>query len=251
GGQTKYVVEFARSLGKRPEVARVDLLTRRIDDSAVSDDYAKPLEKLADRASIVRIRAGGDEYIRKELLWPYLDEFAERTRRYYEAQGFVPDVVHGHYADAGYVAMRLAESWNRPLVFTGHSLGRNKRRVLRADGMSADEIEQQYNITKRIAVEEEVLAAADLIVASTRQEVEKGYELYDSAAAANFRVIAPGVDVELFYPYYFDLDEAFEPDEDVVRSRVRMRREIGRFLTEPNKPLILAISRPDRRKNIE
>src|SRR5690606_20714430 len=178
-------------------------------------------------------------------------EMVRSVARYYQQEGFVPDVVHGHYADAGYVAARLAEQWGVPLVFTGHSLGRNKRRVLRADGMSGSEIEEQYNISHRIDVEEEVLRRADLVVASTRQEVRKGYELYDAAADANFVVIPPGVDVERFYPYYYDLDEGFEPDEDIVKARVRMRREIARFLREPEKPLILAISRPDRRKNID
>ena len=251
GGQTTYVVELARALGAMPDVARVDLITRRIDDTDVDNDYAKPLERLSDRANLVRVAAGGDEYIRKELLWPHLDEFVTAVERYYRHEGVVPDVVHGHYADAGYVAARLAEAWDRPLVFTGHSLGRNKRRVLRADGMSSVDIEEQYNIGHRIAVEEDVLARADLVVASTRQEVEKGYELYDAAAGATFTVIAPGTDVERFYPYYYDLDEAFEPDEEIVRARVRMRQEIARFLREPEKPLILAISRPDRRKNIE
>ncbi len=251
GGQTTYVVELARALGAMRGVARVDLITRRIDDAGVANDYAKPLERLSDRANLVRVSAGGDEYIRKELLWPHLDEFAAAVQRFYRSQGFTPDVVHGHYADAGYVGARLAEAWDRPLVFTGHSLGRNKRRVLRTDGMSDEEIEQQYAISHRIEVEEDVLKRADLVVASTRQEVVKGYELYDAAAGATFRVIAPGIDVERFYPYYYDLDEAFEPEEDIVRARVRMRREIARFLREPEKPLILAISRPDRRKNID
>lgn len=251
GGQTTYVVELARALGAMRGVARVDLITRRIDDAGVANDYAKPLERLSDRANLVRVPAGGDEYIRKELLWPHLDEFAAAVQRFYRGQGFTPDVVHGHYADAGYVGARLAEAWDKPLVFTGHSLGRNKRRVLRADGMTDEEIEQQYAISHRIEVEEDVLKRADLVVASTRQEVVKGYELYDAAAGATFRVIAPGIDVERFYPYYYDLDEAFEPEEDIVRARVRMRREIARFLREPEKPLILAISRPDRRKNID
>ena len=41
GGQTKYVVELARALGERPEVAQVDLLTRQVIDPRVSDDYAE------------------------------------------------------------------------------------------------------------------------------------------------------------------------------------------------------------------
>ena len=251
GGQTTYVVELAKALGREQDVARVDLATRLIDDAAVSADYALPLEDLAGTARLLRFEAGGRAYIRKELLWPHLDEYVESLKRYYHANGFVPDVVHGHYADAGYVAERLARAWGRPLVFTGHSLGHNKLKVLTADGMTAAEIDRQYNIDRRIAVEEAVLSAADLVVASTRQEVEKGYELYDAHARAKFAVISPGVDVDRFYPYYYDLDEAFEPDEEVIKSRVRMRNEIGRFLREPDKPLILAISRPDRRKNID
>ena len=251
GGQIKYVIELASALAEQDGVERVDLVTRLIDDPSLSDDYAKPLERLSPGANLVRVAAGGNDYIRKELLWPHLDEFVKAVEDYYRRQGLKPDLVHGHYADAGHVASRLADIWQVPLVFTGHSLGRNKRRVLRADGMTADEIEEQYRISHRIEIEEAVLERADLVVASTKQEVSKGYELYDAAASANFEVIAPGIDVERFYPYYYDLDDAFEPQEDIVKARVRMRREIARFLREPEKPLILAISRPDRRKNIE
>jgi len=116
-------------------------------------------------------------------------------------------------------------------------------------GMSRDDIEDQYQIGRRIQAEEEALRAADLVVASTRQEVEKGYELYEAAPSARFEVIPPGVDVDRFYPYYYDLDETYEPDEEVVKARVRMKRELTRFLRDPDKPVILSISRPDRKKN--
>ncbi len=39
GGQTKYVVDLARALGERDDVSRVDLVTRRVVDPAVSEDY--------------------------------------------------------------------------------------------------------------------------------------------------------------------------------------------------------------------
>ncbi len=249
GGQTKYVVELARALGKHPGVRRADLVTRRIDDLAVSDDYAKPVERLGERAQLVRVAAGGDEYLRKEALWPHLDELAANAARYFEEGPGIPDVVHGHYADAGYVAQQLARRWQRPFVFTGHSLGRNKQRALRSAGMTRDEIEDQYRIGRRIQAEEDALRDADLVVASTQHEVRTGYELYDAAPAARFEVIPPGIDVERFYPYYYDLDESFEPDEEVVKARVRMKRELTRFLREPDKPVVLAISRPDRKKN--
>ena len=55
GGQTKYVVELASALGEMPDVKRVDLITRRIDDTSLSDSYAKPLERLSERANLIRI----------------------------------------------------------------------------------------------------------------------------------------------------------------------------------------------------
>ena len=41
GGQVRYVVERARALGSHPQIARGDLLTRRVLDSSVSADYAR------------------------------------------------------------------------------------------------------------------------------------------------------------------------------------------------------------------
>ncbi len=251
GGQSKYVVELARALGDHPEVARVDLFTRLVEDERISPDYAKPVEALSERARIVRLRCGPKRYLRKELLWPHLDEFVDNVLRFNREEGATPDLVHGHYADAGYVAKELASLLGVPLVFTGHSLGRNKLRALTHAGHGEDEIDKQYRIRHRIAVEEDVLGKADTVIASTTHEVERGYELYDTHKRARYQVIPPGIDVAKFYPYYYDLDEGFDPGEEIVRARVRMKQEIARFLREPDKPLILAVSRPDRRKNID
>ncbi len=251
GGQTKYMVEFARALGKHPKVAQVDLFTRCIEDPKVAEDYAQGLEPLSDNARIVRIRAGGKKYIRKELLWPHLDEFVDGVLRFNRKEGITPDLVHGHYADAGYVAMELAGYLGVPLIFTGHSLGRNKLQVLTRAGLSKKEIDKQYHIDHRISVEEEVMRKSDIVIASTHHEVERGYELYDAHKSTTFKVVPPGIEVDKFYPYYHDLDEAQTPSEEQVWARVNMRREINRFLNRPEKPLILAISRPDKRKNID
>ena len=251
GGQTKYVVELARALAQRPEIDAVDLVTRRIEDADVSDDYAEELEDLGDGARIVRLRFGGVRYRRKEALWPHLDELVAESLRFFRAQGRRPDLIHGHYADAGDVAREVAARLGTPLIVTGHSLGRNKRQVLERAGVEPEAIEQRYRLGHRIEVEERLLRDADLVIASTRHEVERGYELYEASAQATFEVLAPGVDVDRFYPYYHDLDEGFDPGEAVRRARVRIRREIARFLNRPEKPLILAISRPDKRKNIE
>lgn len=251
GGQTKYVVELAQALGELDDVDRVDLFTRRIDDPRIDDDYDQEIEPLSERARIVRLRAGGARYRRKERLWPHLDAFVAEVLRFNRAQGRDPDLVHGHYSDAGYVAMELASYLGVPLVFTGHSLGRTKLGALVGNGVPEEEVDARYAIHHRIWVEERLLERADLVVASTSHEVEREYAHYEAAEGANFEVIAPGIDVDRFYPYYYDLEEGYDPGEEVRRARVRMRQEIARFLTHPDKPLILAVSRPDRRKNIE
>ncbi|MDD2751098.1 MAG: sucrose-phosphate synthase, partial [Acidithiobacillus sp.] len=70
GGQILYVVELLRALAADPRVGRVDLLTRRIHDSNVADDYARQDETLPDlpKAHIIRFPAGPDEYLPKEAL---------------------------------------------------------------------------------------------------------------------------------------------------------------------------------------
>jgi sucrose-phosphate synthase len=250
GGQTKYIVELAEALGDDPRVKQVDLFTRLIDDKRVSDDYAQAIEPISDKVRIVRIPCGGKTYKRKELLWQSLDEFVDKTLRFIRQENLAPDLVHGHYADGGYVAAELAGFLGVPLIFTGHSLGRNKVQVLENDDMSYDEIDKHYNISHRIKVEEEVLRKADMVIASTNHEVRRGYELYEAHQSAHYQVIPPGINVDKFYPYYHD-DDPQERSEAAMQARVKMRDEINRFLNNTNKPLILAVSRPDKRKNIE
>jgi len=237
GGQTKYVIDMATALAAEDEVERVDLVTRRIADPAVSEDYRQPLESLSDKANIVRIEAGPEEYIPKEQLWDHLDSFVDNLMQWLNEQPRMPDLVHSHYADAGYAGVRLANLLGVPLVHTGHSLGRDKRKRLLARGLSRDEIEKTYNIGRRIDAEEEVLANAALVITSTHNEIKEQYGLYDYYDPDRMAVIPPGTNLEQFHP----------PAEG---ETIEFAKQVDRFLVEPEKPLILALSRPDERKNI-
>ncbi len=108
GGQTKYVVELAKALAFQPNVERVDLVTRRIVDDAVDADYSAVTESLAENLQIVRIEAGPDAYIPKEELWSHLDGFTDRLFTWLHEQPRLPDILHTHYADAGYVGVRIS-----------------------------------------------------------------------------------------------------------------------------------------------
>jgi len=200
GGQTKYVIDLAKALAECDEIQQVDLITRRIVDSNVSNDYDNPIEALVDKVRIVRIDAGPEEYIPKEQLWDHLDSFMDNLTNWFNEQPRMPDLVHSHYADAGYVGVRLANLLGVPLIHTGHSLGRDKRKRLLARGVSREEIELTYNMERRIDAEEEILANADLVITSTHNEIEAQYGLYNYYDPERMWVIPPGTDLTLFRP---------------------------------------------------
>jgi len=238
GGQTKYVVELARALAERPEIGRVDLLTRRVVDAQICPDYAKQTEPLAEKARIVRIECGEPGYLPKEQLWDSLETFSDNALAYIRSQDRLPSIIHSHYADAGYVGTRLCGQLGVPLVHTGHSLGRSKRKRLLASGIGRDEIESSYNMRRRIEAEEMTLGAAARVIVSTKQEIREQYALYDYYHPDQMRVVPPGTDLKQFSP------------ADGHERESAIYRQLARFLHRPEKPIILALSRPDPRKNI-
>ena len=238
GGQTLYVVELARALAQHPQVAQVDLITRAIVDESVDPVYAQPREAICDGADIVRLACGGTGYLRKELLWDYLDEFGDNLIAHYQALEQRPHVVHSHYADAGLVGSRVAAVLQCSLLHTGHSLGRVKRRRLLASGLSSESIEQQYAIARRIVAEEQTLASAARVIASTHQEIDEQYGLYDFYRPDVMHVLPPGTNVSRFVP-----PQGGEKQTGIASA-------VRRFLKHPDKPMILSVSRADARKNI-
>jgi sucrose-phosphate synthase len=250
GGQINYVIELGRHLSARDDIGRVDLFTRLVADKRVSSDYALPIEVVNDKFRIVRIQCGGRQYMRKEMLWPHLDEYIDKTVKFIKRGNAIPDIVHGHYPDAGYVASQLAGFFGVPFVYTGHSLGRSKLSKLLNEGMREEDIVKKYRIDRRIEVEEQILAQADIVIASTQHEVKQQYGLYENRDVAPFTVIPPGIDIDKFYPFYHDMLEENDRSENAKYAQARILQELNRFFIQPDKPLILSLCRPDKRKNI-
>lgn len=251
GGQVKYVLEALESLSKHPQVRKVDLFTRRIIDKRVSAAYGEEIETVNEKARIVRMTCGGNLYRPKETLWDYLDEFIDKTIRFIEREDDFPDVVHGHYADGNYLAGQISELYRIPFLATGHSLGRNKQKILLAEGMSPEKIETSFNMARRIEVEENLLVNADAVVVSTHYIVDNQYSLYENAAAGRFRVIPPGINSQVFFPFYRLDMPSYKMTIEQEHAFYRVNSDIDRFLFNPGKPLILSIGRADRRKNFE
>uniref|UniRef100_A0A1J3JZB5 Sucrose-phosphate synthase n=1 Tax=Noccaea caerulescens TaxID=107243 RepID=A0A1J3JZB5_NOCCA len=299
GGQVKYVVELARALANTEGVHRVDLLTRQISSPEVDSSYGEPIEMLSCPPEgsggcgsyIIRIPCGSrDKYIPKESLWPHIHEFVDGALNHIvdiarslgeQVNGgkpIWPYVIHGHYADAGEVAAHLAGTLNVPMVLTGHSLGRNKfEQLLQQGRVTREDINKTYKIMRRIEAEELSLDAAEMVVTSTRQEIEAQWGLYDGFDIRLERklrvrrrrgvscfgrymprmvVIPPGMD----FSYVLnqdsqdtdaDLKSLIGPDRNQIKKPVPpIWSEIMRFFTNPHKPTILALSRPDPKKNV-
>ncbi|XP_057766265.1 probable sucrose-phosphate synthase 2 isoform X2 [Salvia miltiorrhiza] len=301
GGQIKYVVELARALAKMPGVYRVDLFTRQVLSPEVDWSYGEPTEMLStgpedanlgesSGAYIVRIPFGTrDKYLRKELLWPHVPEFVDGALAHIlnmskalgdqigGGQPVWPYVIHGHYADAGDSAALLSGALNVPMVLTGHSLGRNKlEQLLKQGRQSKEDINSTYRIMRRIEAEELSLDAAELVITSTKQEIEEQWGLYDGfdvklekVLRARARrgvnchgrfmprmaVIPPGMD----FSNVVVQEEIAEGDGDIAaltneasspKAVPPIWSEVMRFLTNPHKPMILALSRPDPKKNL-
>ncbi len=238
GGQTLYVLELVKGLSARPEVDHVDLITRLIQDRRVSTDYSLKTEQICSGATILRFPFGPKRYLRKELLWPYLDDLADQLVNTLQHWDSFPDWIHAHYADAGYVGSLLSRRLGIPLVFTGHSLGREKQRRLLAAGIDHDQIEQTFSINRRIDAEELALAHANLVITSTCQEADQQYSRYGNYLQESSEVVPPGVDATRFHPFHID-------------SEMKEVKElVSPFLRDPDLPPLLAISRAVRRKNI-
>jgi len=239
GGQTLYVLELVKALAAQEDVERVEVVTRLIEDRRVSSDYSRREETICPGGQIVRFPFGPRRYLRKELLWPHLDELADELIHHICRRGRRPHWIHAHYADAGYVGALVSRRLEIPLLFTGHSLGREKLRRLLGTGQTRAQIEKTYAMSLRIDAEELALAQSCLVVTSTRQEATDQYARYGRFHPELATVIAPGVDLERFHP----ARNSDPPSTDLDAL-------LGKFLRQPQRPPVLALSRADRRKNI-
>jgi D-inositol-3-phosphate glycosyltransferase len=197
GGMNVYVVELSRQLAAAG--IEVEIFTR-----ATSRDLP-PVTELAPGIAVRHVIAGPLEGLTKAELPGQLCTFAREVLR--TEATFAPgyyDVIHSHYWLSGQVGALARDRWGVPLVHSMHTMAKVKNSSL-AVGDPAEP-------TARVIGEEQVVEAADLIVANTRQEARQLVELYE-AERSRIRVITPGVNLDMFRP----------GDKASARRRLRMR----------------------------
>jgi D-inositol-3-phosphate glycosyltransferase len=184
GGLNVYVVETARQLARRN--VEVEIFTR-----AVCPD-SPPTVELAPGVLVRNVVAGPFEELDKNSLPSQICPFTFgvlRTEASFDPGRY--DLVHAHYWLSGQVAAAAAERWGVPLIQSMHTLGKVKNLAL-ADGDCAEP-------AARIRGEDEVVAAADRLVANTAEEARQLIELY-GADPRRVKTVNPGVDLSVFRP---------------------------------------------------
>lgn len=184
GGLNVYVTEVARELAARG--VEVDIFTR-----ATRSDQPSRVEA-APGVSVRHILAGPFEGLDKDALPAQLCVFArEVLRAEAEQQPTHYDVVHSHYWLSGQVGALARDRWGVPLVHTMHTMAKVKNALL-AVGDTPEP-------TARIIGEEQVVAAADMLIANTDEEAKDLINCYNADPGC-VEVVQPGVDLSVFSP---------------------------------------------------
>ncbi|MFE5294469.1 D-inositol-3-phosphate glycosyltransferase [Isoptericola sp. NPDC056618] len=203
GGMNVYVMELARALARRG--AEIEIFTRATASAQPRWVDVEP------GIRVVHVSAGPYEGLDKNDLPGQLCAFTAGVLR---AEAHRPphwyDVVHSHYWLSGQVGWLAAERWDVPLVHTMHTMARVKNAAL-APGDTPEPV-------GRVVGEEQVVEAADGLVASTREEARDLEQEY-RADPDRVHVVAPGVDLEVFRP----LEPAVGEDADAARRALRER----------------------------
>lgn len=184
GGMNVYVIELARRLARQG--IEVDVFTR------ATSSALPPVVEAADGVLVRHVHAGPYEGLAKDALPGQLCVFAREVLRTEAAQprGHY-DAVHSHYWLSGQVGALARDRWGVPLVHTMHTMARVKNGSL-AEGDTPEP-------EARVIGEQQVVEAADVLVANTDIEAKQLINLYD-ADPGRVEVVHPGVDLEVFRP---------------------------------------------------
>lgn len=231
GGHIKYLLELVEASEQHPLVEQIEIITRGFECGDLGYEYSKPFEQVSNKTTLTRIFSENTAYLPKERLHNELDELAGELINHIMSLPAHPDIIHAHYADAGALAACVKAELGIPYIFTGHSLGYVKKEAMKLDCAG-----ETTGMETRIALEELAIGSADTIISSSRDEAEQQYSHYLNAECGKIRIIPPGAHLDIYKE---------------ARPSAAISLSINKFLTDPDKPIILAISRPVRKKNLK
>ena len=184
GGLNVYVVETAKRLAQQN--IGVDIFTRRTSSSVKNESV------LFDGVKVKQITAGPFEGLTKQSLPSQLCALSAGVLREeaLQKEGYY-QLIHSHYWLSGQVGWVASERWDVPLVHSMHTMAKVKNSSLAIDDSPEP--------TEREIGEQQVVDAANQLVANTESEAQDLIHLY-GADTNNVSVVNPGVDLDLFSP---------------------------------------------------
>lgn len=206
GGQNVYVAQLAKQLARLGYL--VDVFTRR--DSADAPQVVDWLPGVR----VVHVPAGPAQFIPKEEMLPYMEQFGRFVTRFARRQKMPYDLLHANFFMSGMVARHVRQVLGIPYVITFHALGR----VRRLNQKQADAFPDV-----RFAIEEHLMHDADCIIAECPQD-RRDMERHYAAPRERIEVVPCGFDPEEFSPVHVDARQqlGLAQDEFIMLQLGRM-----------------------------
>ncbi len=207
GGQNVYVDRVAAHLSRMG--CEVDIFTRW-------DSAEQPrIVTYRPGVRVIHVEAGPRQFVRKERLFEYMDDFVDDMASFMRREDAGYDVMHAHFWMSGYVAKKLKQRFGIPYAITFHALGK-VRRIYQG---SADEFPDL-----RFNVEEEVAGDADAVIAECPQDRDD-LMIHYLVKPDRIRTIPCGFDKDEFVPLdkrECALRVGVDPDEKIILQLGRM-----------------------------
>jgi len=212
GGQTLYVLQLARALGKKG--IKVDIITRQFENLPAE-------EKLWENVKIIRIPCGGSQFIPKEKIYESMPEFVANLLHHIEKTRKKYDLIHSHYWDGGYAGIMLSKMLKIPHVHTPHSLGKLKKLEMSIEEIPPQKLKRVYRFHVRNAIEQKIMNNANAVVViceTSRIQILQHY----SIDFEKLHVIFPGVDLDFFNTKKNDNDKKIKFAKNAVLTVSRL-----------------------------
>ena len=286
GGQVIYILDQVRALERHlkteiqltgleidPQIIVLTRLIPEAEDTTCNQRKEKIFH--SDNGWILRVPFRDNQYnvvkhwISRFKIWPYLETFAEDASKELlgEFQGR-PDLVIGNYSDGNLVASLLSDKFDVIQCTIAHALEKTKYAF---SDIQWQDKEQDYHFSIQYTADIFSMNKSDFIITSTLQEIigtentMGQYESYQfftmpdlcqivsgiNLFAPKFNVIPPGVDEELYFPYY-QKNKRIEHKWQQWEKRLfhEESEDIFGKLDDPGKPPIFTMARLDKIKNI-
>ncbi len=286
GGQVIYILDQVRALERylkeklsltglevAPEIIVVTRLIPEADDTTC--DQRKEKIYNTDNGWILRIPFRDQHsnvishWISRFHIYPYLERFADdaETELLREFEGR-PDLIIGNYTDGNLVATLLSDKMNVIQCTIAHAL--EKTKYLFSD-LYWEDMEDEYNFSLQFTADILAMNKSDFIITSTTQEIVGTeytmgqYESYQFFSLPNlyqvvsgidlfapkFNVIPPGVEEQIYFPYYQN-EKRIRHKKETWEKRLftDMSDDIYGMLEEEDRMPLFTMARLDKIKNI-